>query len=203
MSNLVERPASFGVKDRWQPKKWEPMYEAIVAMSCTGKGAKAIQSELKLKFDVDYTTQHISNILNCDKAEEVRERFLAIMKSEQEDAAKVLGDIKIAGLKRMRETLENKELAEANPFAIFDRALAAVTKVTDVGDAEEKKRATAAGNQIQNNFFNLPNELMQGVMTGLNKANEVKALHSGQTAECLPTKNQEITPLPIGNTKNS
>ena len=105
----------------WKPKKWRVEYERIVALSVTGHSNKMIALQ------TGYTTVHVSNILQMDEAEDLRQLCLtkmrerAVEKSTNIDAK--LEEAAVLATKRIIEVLKDDSLVEKSPFAVFDRSM--------------------------------------------------------------------------------
>lgn len=113
-----------GKLTRWQPKKWDPVYEQVVALSCANKTNKEIGTLL------GYTEVHIGNILRSRLAEALK---IQIYEKLRENVSKTIGncmaDAAIVAARRINDVLQSDELAAKHPLSIFDRSLQ-VLKVT-------------------------------------------------------------------------
>lgn len=154
---------------KWAPKKWQPMYEEMVALSCAGRSNKTIAEKF------GYTEQHISTILNCPKAKMVRRDMLELLRksveSRMEERVKDLQDV---ALKRLTQVLTDDRLYEASPFAVVDRGLQ-VLKGTGVLRSEAA--AGSGGINAKNAIF-IGGEAADAIREGLKAADEARRLHS-------------------------
>lgn len=157
---------------RWEPKTWLPIYEAIVALSCTGLDNESVGKRF------GYGKQQVSNILNTEQAK----KLIKLINDRLRDKnVATLGD----RMERMQEkamghieyTLDRPSEDFKNPFTIFDRSLQFLKSSGKlVGDNQPSQQGVV--NNIRNAMF-LTNPAAQLLDEGLRKADEVKVLHGG------------------------
>lgn len=104
---------------KWEPVTWKPEYEIIILYSVTGKTMKEIGVL------TNYTKEQIWNILHTEKAKEIKIKYVESLKAnllgKYDRFINTTADL---AAKRIEQVLMNDELAEAKPFAMFDRAAA-------------------------------------------------------------------------------
>jgi hypothetical protein len=157
-------------KARWQPKKWDPLYDQMVALSCTGLSNKAIADRFQ------YTPQQVCNILTSDQAKIVKQLITEhIRKVASEDSAARLTRLEHAALKNVDFVLTNEELMQKSPLAIYDRSMAFLKGIGKMeGDKPQVQQTT---NVI------IADDIAEKLLKGIEKANEAAILHSGNGVE--------------------
>lgn len=106
-----------GTFQKWQPKKWKPKYEQIVALHCAGF------TNIKLAEMFQMTTQQICNIVTSDKANEIKEQAIQAIRSQvTETLPDKLEKLGNKALQVMSEVMSRDDLLKESPFAMFDRA---------------------------------------------------------------------------------
>lgn len=125
---------------RWRPKRWEVVYDQIVALSTLGKPHKEIAQLF------GYTEQHISNIVNCPEASITRGRLLeqlakgAISKMDTD-----FETLAVQAKNRIAQVLYDDELFKDSPFQVVDRGIAVLRGVGRLrSDNEAKLRVDKA-----------------------------------------------------------
>lgn len=178
----LERPPRIG---KWQPKRWKPEYEKIVALSAAGHGNKDIVVIMATYHNIEYTKEHISQILNTPQAEEFREMVVKKMRENTlEDLPKMLANVQMKALKRVDEILSNDDHVDKSPFALMDRALDVLKGVGVMKGAGGSGGVNLTINNQQNNSnVNLAPEIAERLATGLDKANEVARIHANVSGE--------------------
>lgn len=156
---------------RWTPKEWLPIYEAIVALSCTGLS----NEEVGKRFG--YGKQQVSNILNTPQAKKMRE--LINDKLRKDNIAGLtdrLDRMQEAAMKHIEHVLDRPSEDFKNPLAIFDRSLAFLKSSGKL--ASDTPAATIGGNitNIRTAMI-LSTPAAEMLNEGLTKANQVKVIH--------------------------
>lgn len=161
---------------RWEPKKWLPVYEAIVALSCTGLDNESVGARF------GYGKQQVSNILNTVQGKKLRElianRIREMNLVSLEDR---ISFIQANALKNVDKVLadESGVIAEKAPLALFDRSLAFL-KATGAMKGENPLPPAQSGPSLVAKTMNvmmISPEAKALVDEGLKKAQEVKQLH--------------------------
>src|SRR5687768_16658061 len=80
-NNKIEK-----VTEKWEPQEWRPEYQYVITLSSLGKSAQEIVDWLSEKYEINYTRQHVYNILNCKlgKAQMARMTGNIVKRSELE-----------------------------------------------------------------------------------------------------------------------
>lgn len=176
LSENVETSVEVATKERWQPKEWRPEYQLIVVLNTANYTGDQIVEIMAEKYNYSVTKQHVSNILNCDRAKELKAEILGkVIERTNKTVEENLELMEQLAASRLVEMLQNNELMEKNPFSVADRSI----KILE-GRAKLKTATTANPQQQQNNFFNLPPEVLARINTGLNKVQEVHQLHDSK-----------------------
>lgn len=167
--NAYKPPTFKHKKKRWEPKKWEPIFDEMVLMSCLGKS----QIEIARRFG--YTTRHTNAILNSKQAKVTKRLILTKL---QETIAQTI-EQRIAGIKdkaltRIAQTLNDDKIFETAPMAVFDRSVT-VLKGTGV----LKESASGGSGDVKGNIFINADDL-KGIREGLAVANDAKRLNAPQ-----------------------
>lgn len=159
----------------WIPKTWRVEYEKMVALSVIGLSNKMIAQKM------DYTPVHVSNILNMDQAEMLRQQLLAKMRegsisgpvTEIADIGVILSAAALSGAKRIKTFIENDDRFENQPLAVVDRSFELLKGLKHLKTAAE----TSGGNGTQIGAIVIGGQVAQNLMDGLVKANNVRKLH--------------------------
>lgn len=152
----------------WKPKEWRPEYARVVALSCMG------HSNTKVAELSGYTKQHVSNILNLDEASEFRKLVIDKIKEKTvEDVPMQMERLQGNVVKRLNQAFEDDTLFENSPFALLDRGLRILEGKGTLNSGKNAGVNVNIQNNQQSNFA-LPTELANTLITGLDKANEVK-----------------------------
>ena len=166
-------------QERWQPTEWRPEYQLIVTLSLMNFTGEQIVEIMSEKYNYEVSRQHISNILNCDKAKEIR---AAATEKVEEVTVRVVDQMleEAEGIasKRILQVLKDDSLYLKNPFAVFDRA----AKVLEGRGKLRREVIDFAKNQNnqQNNFnffANLPETVQKRIDEGMKRIALVEELH--------------------------
>lgn len=175
----VTGPRGAKAHKRWEPKQWLPVYEAIVALSCTGLS----NEEVGKRFG--YGKQQVSNILNTPQGKKLKElianriremnlltledRLAFMQKNALGNIDKVLAD-------------EDGKILERAPLALFDRSLAFLKSSGALkGDMPTQPASSPMiGNAKTVNVLMAPlsQEANSLLREGLAKAQEVENIHA-------------------------
>jgi polyhydroxyalkanoate synthesis regulator phasin len=171
-SEAQYRPARLTKK--WAPKSWRPEYQRVVGYSALGL------SNTQVAEKTGFSAQHVSNILNLPEAQAMLQDITRKIKEQQEqNIPSVLNDIAIKSALRIKSMLNDDELYEKSPFAVIDRGME-MLKLT--GHVRGGGNGAPPPPTTQNNTYisGLPEELMLRLISGIDKADEAKKLHSGK-----------------------
>lgn len=123
---------------------------------------------------------HVSNILNLEQAEDLRQKVLFRLREKAlEDIPNQLEAIAVQATRRVKQILDSDELFEKSPFAVAQLGM----KVME-GTGKLSKRADAGimpGTNIivQGGNVVLSSKRSEQLFEGLEKADSAKMLHSG------------------------
>lgn len=164
---------------KWEPKKWKPLYQAMVLLHAAGRSNVEIAERLEV------TPQQVSNVLCSQQGKKHIER--ANEKLEEHTVEQISGTLRQIATKTANLTLalfEDDELVAKSPFALIDRGLRIME-----GSGHLKKGSTGesppGGTFNQYNFGMLPPALIESLTSALEKADEVKKLHNGRDLSAL------------------
>ncbi len=154
------------ITKRWEPKKWEPVYEQMVAMSCMGLSNVDIASRFS------YTPVHVSNVLTSLQGQRLKKLILDRLRSTV--AATIperLEDIADKTVSRLHELIHDDERFQRSPFAVVDRGMAVLKGLRHLkGDAEVNNfRAERA--------IVMSHEAAKLIAEGLEKSRQSDLLH--------------------------
>lgn len=177
------RPRGKGIiaERTWQPLVWEPIYETIVAESILGKTNKSIAERYK------YTETQISNILNTNKAREIKRDAIALIKANSVSIIEgKLSESVDRAVNNMYSVLHNEELLLNHPFSIFSASIQALKGLGKLqGEGSITNNNTVNVNKGGNAVINLGEEQQEIFMRGLAKANEAIEKHKDITGDSV------------------
>lgn len=166
--NAYKPPTFKHKKKKWEPKKWEAIFDEMVLMSCSGKG----QTEIARRFG--YTVRHVNAILNCKHAQVTKRLILdKLQKTIETTLDQRIAGIKDKALTRIMQVLSDEGLLTTAPFQVFDRS---VNVLKGTGVLKEVSSPTG-GDQFKGNIF-INAEDAKGIREGLAVANEAKKLNA-------------------------
>lgn len=160
-----------GVLTKWKPKKWQPEYERMVAYSFMGMSNKMIALKM------GYTPVHVSNVLNLEEAEALRLQLMARMRENVTvNIPSVLEQVAGETAQRLLSLMKDDTKFETtqSSLAIIDRGM----------DVLKGLRHLKSDKPSDSSGINATNVIIGGaaadnLIAGLNKANEVRQIHSG------------------------
>lgn len=183
------RPAKLGrprgkslVAERaWQPTVWEPIYEAIVAESIIGVSNNALAEKYK------YTPTQISNILNTNKAREIKKDAIALIRANSEAILNgKLGESVDRAVTNVHDVLHNEELKLNHPFSIFSASIQVLKGLGRLqGDGPVTNNNSVTVQPGGNAVINLGEEQQEIFMRGLAKANEALEKHKDMSSDSI------------------
>ncbi len=166
------------ITKRWNPKDWRPIYEAMVALCVLGEKT---QGQIAKEFG--YTEAWLSQIMNSPKGKEVQAQIIRNTRDRSiGNVTDRLRDIQELALKRMEDVIRDDKIATKSPLAIFDRSALFLKNTGVIKDSQASPAPVSqAGTVINqtNNTLIVSGKDADNLRDGLNKANEVKSLHSG------------------------
>lgn len=164
-------------KEKWEPKEWRPEYQLIVILSTANYTGDQIVEIMAEKYNYSVTKQHVSNILNTDRAKEIKAEILGrVIEKTQKTVEENLELMEQLAASRLVEMLQRDDLMKDNPFSVADRSIKILEGRSRLKTASDR----VPPNNQQNNFFNLPPEVLARINNGLNKAQQVQELHGNK-----------------------
>lgn len=167
---------------KWDPTKWEPVYDYIVVLSSSGKSNTEIASL------TGYGPQQISNILTSQRGVQAKLQIIKLTRDKLTgtlvDRANTVADLT---LKRIHALLNNDDLSEARQIQAIDRGLAASKIfIPESPKAPSQPTAINQGTIVQGNAIMIApggvvpmdGKLISQIREGLDKLHEVKQLHA-------------------------
>ena len=160
----------------YQPKRWLPWMDALVLASLTNENRETLAEQFGI------TETHVGNILNTEKAQEVRGVIRKRLLEGNSSLEEKLSRIRELSINNMVRFLESDQARNANHFAFMDRSLAAF-KLTGVGEPEKKESGAVISHS--NVIIAAGNEINDRIAKGLELSNEIKqrALPEGDPGE--------------------
>lgn len=157
-------------KKRWQPVEWQPEYDEIVRLSCTGMSRAELASRYK------FHPVHITNILKTDQAKEIRKIVLSSVDEYHKTKTELrLGTLIERSLQIHEHVLNDQDLLESHPFGVFDRAASFLNKIGPLKQKEEEK--TNTNNTINaNNVIFISKEAEDRLTKGVEDLVEIGVL---------------------------
>lgn len=169
--------SSTNEKARWEPKEWRPEYQLIVVLSTANYTGDQISEIMESKYNYTVTKQHVSNILNTERAKQIKAEILGkVIEKTEKTVEENLELMERLAASRLVELLKNDSLMEQNPFSVADRSI----KILEGRSKLKVAAASSQPQQQQNNFFSLPPEVLARINSGLNKTQEVQQLHGSK-----------------------
>jgi hypothetical protein len=160
------------VNRRWDPKEWRPEYESMAALAATGMP----HNEIAERFG--YTAPWVSMIMNSPKGKIVRQ---LIINNIREASGKAITTQRIQELQarafdNIEKVLNNEDLIERSPMAIFGASMEILKKAPVFGADEDKPSMNPSSiTNIQVNQF----------ATGIDRRELDKSLEVANQAKLL------------------
>lgn len=157
---------------RWRPRRWQPEYERMVIMSVGGMSNAEIGNAL------GYSKQHVSNVLNLEQAEVLRQELIGRMREvAMNDIPARLHEITVKTVDRLHRMVHNDDLFEKSPFAVIDRGLEVVK---GLGHLKHGNSDQVPGSLVHvggNAIITLPDALGQRIAEGLEQTMRARELN--------------------------
>lgn len=155
----------------WNPKKWKPIHDSIIALAITGIKNTEIAQQLNLN------PVTISLVLNSSLG---REKLGILQKLKQEtietNTQERVTRLQEKALSRIERVMNSDEIFEAAPLKIFDRSLR-VLQATGKAKPTEVQPPVTNSSVVNNNLIVGDPAILSQLNAGLQKALEAKALH--------------------------
>lgn len=156
-------------RERWEPKKWLPKYDIMLAMWFTGVMKQdAIASHFKVHKQV------VNYVVNSDQGRLKLAEMQAKQKVKLEkDLGFRLDNMMHKAIDNMERVINDPILLAESPFSIFDRSLAVAKGLGKLNKAPEDKGV------VNNNLVIADKEVAARLLKGLDLSNQVNQIHSG------------------------
>ena len=156
---------------RWRPLQWRPEYDRVVAYSVIGK------SNIWIAKQLDFTPQHVSNLLRQPQAIAFAEKLHEKMRAQITiNVPEVLSQIAEKSVLRLKEIIYDDELFQKSPFAVVDRGLEVIKGLGHIrGGGNGALQPTVNTVNIGTAIL-APHERIS-ILEGLERIKEVKQLH--------------------------
>lgn len=162
---------------KWDPKNWKPVYESIIALSCTGLS----NEEVGKRFG--YTAQTVSNLRNCPMGKKLIAHISNQLRTlNNESITERVASLQAKALERVETVIFSEEAFAEKPLAIFDRSLEILKKgvFKEAPAAPPSNGIPAVQQNIQRAvFMSVTPEQRSQLDEGLRRADQVKVIHSG------------------------
>jgi len=160
----------------WNPKKWKPLYDSILALAITGIKSVTIADTL----NIDKQTVYL--ILNSptgkEKLSELQRLKQAAVKNSTETRLAALQD---KALQRVEALINSEEIAVNAPLKMFDRSMQVLRGLGSMKQDSPTADSSTAGSPaaITNNTINVVADraLLDQLSVGVAKALEATKLH--------------------------
>lgn len=160
----------------WNPKKWKPLYDSILALAITGIKSVTIADTL----NIDKQTVYL--ILNSptgkEKLSELQKLKQAAVKNSTETRLAALQD---KALQRVEALINSEEIAVNAPLKMFDRSMQVLRGLGSMKQDSPTADSSTAGSPaaITNNTINVVADraLLDQLSVGVAKALEATKLH--------------------------
>lgn len=171
--------------NRYKPKRWEPRFDLIVLGSIAGKSNVELASQFGL------TPQHISNIINTQQAENLKQKVRNNIENEStKDIRTVVTEIGNRAAKHLLEfVLDERGRAKSNPFEFIDRSIK-IAQISGVVKNDNGGGNVSPGMHVQNLQVNVLN----GLAEALKLSREVETVHSNAIDRTKEVKLIDVTP---------
>lgn len=161
---------------RWEPKKWLPVYEAIVALSCTGLS----NEEVGKRFG--YGKQQVSNILNTPQGKKLIEIMNERIRTNNANTlTERIERMQDKAMKHVEAVLDMPTDNFKNPLQIFDASLAFLKSSSGGKIAPESAPSNqpqvSGGNTYIKTAMILNGDQAKQLNDGLRLADQVKVIH--------------------------
>lgn len=162
--------------EKWQPQKWKPEYEKILALDLLGTFTQKMIADT-----LGVTSAHVNQVLNCDEAISRKEKAIGKLRTEFTDKIpERLNAMALQSLDNMEYVLTSNDVREKNPIAIFDRSERVLQSIGKMARPIDTSKGNT--NNIQNNFI-IPPEQARTFLSGLKLVDQYKEQDSLLLAE--------------------
>jgi hypothetical protein len=154
---------------KWEPKRWRAKYDIIIEFHVQGYKHKEIADMI----GNGCTPQTVMNVVTCEAAQpfiiEARNRQVARMANDQNRRLEKIQERALAITERV---LFDDKLVEESPLSMLDKSMKILAARGTIRDENTPQSVT-------NNTLVLSSEVSERLVSGLEKANAVKALLNG------------------------
>lgn len=159
---------------KWQPRKWRVEYDRIVGMSVLGLANTEIAEK------VGFCKEYISVILNLPEAKILYNRLQQKLLEQQEAfIPNTLNYVAKKTAERLKQVIDNDDLFQKNPFAVIDRGMDVLKGLRHLTGGGNGSIGTGEPGAVTNIGTVVINQGQKSdIMTGLEKLQEIKQIHS-------------------------
>lgn len=163
---------------KWQPSRWKPLYDEVVALHCANK------SNLEIAHRKGITAQQVSNILTCDQGMIAKSKiYIALRQKLGDTLDERVKSIIDKTVSRTQEVLDNASLFEKAPLSVIRIGLS-VGRSTGHLRANASKdgpdNSNSGNTTINNNSLTiLGSANIEQLMHAIKSSDEARRLNSG------------------------
>lgn len=163
---------------KWQPVKWTPLYEQMVALSVMGKS----NTEIAEMFN--YNKQQVSNILTCDHAIKLKMELIRKIRGQLDGTLQErVAQIADKTVSLTHKLLNNEDAFEKNPVSVISTGLAVARQLGPNKEILPRPLSDRTSdptlvqdNRVTQNIFISPEGAKQ-ISNGLEMLKKVKELN--------------------------
>lgn len=160
--------AKFG--KRWEPTKWQPVYEQILLMSAQGFTNVAIAERF------GYTPMQISNILNSQKAMEEKAKLIAALREKMlATADENISSLYHQAVTNIKEVLTDKNLLNQSPFQMFRASMDFMRGIGKLKPVNETNITTTVNQAV------FTQDIIDRIKDGIKTSIEIKEAHGAKS----------------------
>lgn len=152
----------------YNPKKWEPWMESLVLASVAGNDNKTLAE----RYEISIT--HVSNLLNCPQAVEVRRKVSNELLKSSRDIADGIDRIRTKALKTVEKALDNNGFVDASPYSSAMLAMKAYETFGGKGKKDSNEDNSGGNTTINQNILVANPSFMKTLTEAVEKSNNIK-----------------------------
>ncbi len=180
MSDVIEKKGRLG---KWQPKKWKADYDRVVGYHVLGK------PNVEIALMIGMTPEHISTILNLPRAQELKLQLERAMRDRMlTNIPDTLEYIARKTTERLKSIVDNDDIFDKSPFAVVRMGMEVMKGVGHLKGGGNGAPQAPSTISIQNAVF-ANGEVVNGLLSGLNKADEARRINATPTTAITERSN--------------